>query len=301
MVNITVFIPAYNEERNVLILLKSIFKTLDEHKLDGEVLFVNDGSTDKTRETAELFALKEKRLKVVNHSKRRGLTETFITCRDNAKGKIIVFLPADLESNPKEDIPKLLYKLEEGYDLVIGWRQNRKGLKRFSSKIYNWFSNILFKTNLHDSNWIKVFKKDILKDMELRSDWYRYIPILAKVKGYKIGEVGVKVYKRRYGKSKFGTSRLFIGVLDLLVLKFFISFSKKPMLAFGLMGSALMLLGFIGGAYLISIKLQGVAIMSRLPLLFLVVLLILTGIQLFALGFLAEFMSSIREDIRNRK
>tara|TARA_Y100000310_G_scaffold278504_1_gene296975 strand:+ start:1174 stop:2082 length:909 start_codon:yes stop_codon:yes gene_type:complete len=301
MVNTSIIIPAYNEAKTLPLLVSKINQSLTVNKIDGEIILVDDGSSDNTKEVAEELTKKYKVLHFYSHPINKGLTQALLTCFHHSKGKVIVFLPADLESDPEEDIPKLMNKMNKGYNLVAGWRQNRKGTKVFASKIYNILSRILFRIKLHDLNWIKAFDRKIINDLSLRSDWHRYIPIIAHSKGYKIGEVKVNVHKRRFGKSKFGIKRLLIGALDLLVVKFNLSFSERPMLVFGSIGILLSLAGFISGLYLIYIKLLTGIIGNRAPLIFLTVLLILLGIQFFALGFISEFLVDIKESIKNKR
>jgi len=296
-----VVVPAYNEAKNLPLLLFKIDNSFKKNKINGEVVLVDDGSTDNTKEVTIELRKKYRFLKAIRHEVNRGLTNALITCFKNSTGQIIIFLPADLESNPEEDIPKLLNKLNEGYDMVCGWRQKRKGIKKISSNIYNMLSRLLFGINIHDLNWIKAFKREVIKDIRLRSDWHRYLAILAKSEGYRIGEVKVNAYKRKYGKSKFGISRLFIGIIDLLVVKFHLSFIDKPMLLLSSLGVVLLILAFFGGVYLLIIKIMTGVLGNRIPLFFLVVVLIILGIQLFALGFLAELLVTMTERINKNK
>ena len=297
MNSISIIIPAYNEEENIPILMASIDRTFQREKIKGEVVFVDDGSTDGTGEIAEKLTKKYDFMKVEHHRNNLGLTKAIETGFRNATGDIVVITAADLQANPEEDIPKLLEKIEEGYDVVFGWRQGRRGLKIYASKIYNYLSRILFGISIHDQNWVKAIKKDVITDMNLRSDWHRYLAIIAHRKGYKIAEVKVRMYPRKFGKSKFGISRIMIGFFDLISIKLLQSFEEKPMLVFGSIGGIMMLTGFLFGLYLVFLKILGETIGNR-PLLFLVVLLVLMGILLFTLGFLAELIVTLREEVR---
>ncbi len=298
---ITTIIPAYNEAKNLPLVTRKVKDTYTKKSIDGEIILVNDGSTDNTREVTDRLEKEIPILKVIHHPTNQGLTQALMTCFRNASGDVLVFLPADMESDPEEDIPILLEGIKRGNDVVLGWRQNRKGIKRVASKVYNILSRLLFNIRAHDLNWIKAFKKEVVKDMELRSDWHRYIAILAKAKGYKIGEVKVNAHRRAHGKSKFGIMRIFIGLLDLFVVKFHLSFIKKPMLIFGSVGVLLFTLGLIGGIYVTITKFLIGTVSDRMPFIFLIVLLIILGIQFFALGFIAEVLATIREDIRKLK
>ena len=301
MKKISIIIPAYNEVKSIPLVVSKSDSIIKKKNLDAEIILVNDGSTDNTIELCNKLKREYNNFHFYNHKINLGLTAALNTCFKKSKGNILIFLPADMQSNPEEDIPKLLSKLGEGYDLVVGWRQNRKGLKIVASKVYNLLSKLLFNLNLHDLNWIKAFDRKVIKDVDLRSNWHRYLAIIANSRGYKVSEVKVNTYKRKYGKSKFGVTRLLVGLLDMLVVKFHLSFIERPMLVFGSIGIVLSILGFIGGIYLFIIKILTGVIGDRVPLIFLVVLLIILGIQFFALGFLAEILVTLKEKIeRNR-
>jgi len=297
MVKISIFIPAYNEAESLPFVIQKINNFFVKNNISEEVIVVDDGSTDNSKTVLSKLEKRYSFLRVVTHPKNAGLTKAFMTFFKNAQGEIYILIPADLESDPEEDIPKLLNTVQNGgYDLVCGWRVNRKGGKRVASAAYNFLSRFLFNIPVHDFNWIKAFKKEVVQDIHLRSDWHRYIPMLAKARGFKIGEVKVKTYPRKYGESKFGKKRLIIGLFDLFVVKFHYSFLERPMLLFGSIGMMLMGLGFIGGVYLLILKLLTGVIGNRIPLLFLVVVLILSGIQLFALGLIAEYITTLKEE-----
>lgn len=303
---ISVVAPAYNEDRCIELFVNKVIKTFKDNNFGGELIVVNDGSTDKTKDILEKLAKKEGLLRIINNKKNEGLTAASWTGFKSAKEDIIVFLPSDLESNPEEDIPKLLGPLNEGYDMAVGCRVGEKGnlVKYTTSKLFNRIARAVFNVKVHDLGWIKAFKKEVIDNIELRSDWHRFfVPIAAK-EGYKIKEVKTKFYPRKLGKSKFGFfgfMRLPGGFFDMVSIKFLLSFSKKPMVIFGSIGGILMTIGFIGGVYLVAIKIIRGYIMDRLPLILLVTVFILTGIQLFALGFLAELLATIRESIEKKK
>ena len=300
MDSVSIIVPAYNEEETIPTLMSVIDQTFQEHGIDGEVIFIDDGSTDGTGDLADKLAKKYDFMKVEHHIRNLGLTRAIETGFGNATGDIVVIIPADLQSNPEEDLPKLLEKMEEGYDAVFGWRQGRKGSRIYVSKIYNYLSRILFGISIHDQNWIKAIRKNAITDMDLRSDWHRYLAIIAHHKGYKIAEVKVREHPREFGKSKFGISRIMFGVFDLISIKLLQSFEEKPMMVFGSIGGVMMSIGVLAGLYLVYLRLLGETIGDR-PLLFLVVLLILVGILLFTLGFIAELIVTLREDVRRMR
>jgi glycosyltransferase involved in cell wall biosynthesis len=295
-VKVSVVVPAYNEVENITPLMEEFSKMFSESKMKGEVILVDDGSTDGTFLKAKACQDKYNFLKVAVHKRNKGLTEALMTGFSIARGKIFVFWPADLQYLP-EEIPKLVERIDAGYDVVCGWKQGRYGIKRFVSFVYNFLSRILFGVGVHDLNSVKAFKREIVNEVPLRKDWHRYMVVMAADKGYKIGEAKVKVYPRRFGQSKFGFWRIPIGFLDLLSVKFQISFMKKPLLLFGFSGLILIFLGFLTGGvavYLRIVKQEGLR-----PLLYLVILLTLMGISLFALGFLAEAIAGLKEKIDN--
>ncbi len=293
-VKVSVVVPAYNEADNITPLMEEFSKMFSRSKMNGEVVLVDDGSTDKTFLKAKECQEKYNFLKVTVHKRNRGLTDALMTGFSKARGRIFVFWPADLQYLP-EEIPKLIERIDGGYDVVCGWKQGRYGIKRFTSFVYNFLSRILFQVGVHDLNSVKAFRREIISDVPLRKDWHRYMVVMAADKGYKIGEARVKVYPRRFGQSKFGFWRIPIGFLDLLSVKFQLSFMKKPLLLFGFSGLILIFLGIITGGvavYLRIVKDEGFR-----PLLYLVILLALMGISLFALGFLAEAIAGLKEKI----
>jgi glycosyltransferase involved in cell wall biosynthesis len=295
---ISVVVPAYNEEKNLTPLLDNFARMFKESSLKGEVLLVNDGSTDRTFELAKELEKKYSFLKALSNKTHRGVTEALQTGFKNATGDVYLFWPADLQYLP-EDIPRLIRKIEKGSDIVTGWKQGSYGMKAFVSFFYNLLSRWLFRVKVHDLNSVKAFRKEVLEDLPLRKDWHRYMVVMAAEKGYNIDEVKIPLYPRKYGKSKFSFWRIPIGVLDLFSVKFQVSFMRKPMLFFGSIGLILLLLGFLTGLaalYLRIFQHEGLR-----PLLYLVILLVLSGISLFGLGFLAESITNLKQDIEELK
>lgn len=292
---VSVFIPAHNEAGNITPLLDKIACTFADHNLDGEVVLVDDGSTDGTAAEAAAGATRYPWLRVFTHRRRLGLTEAMKTGFRQVRGDVVVFLPADLESDPEEDVPKLLDKLAEGYDVVAGWRQGRREGKVVASTIYNFVSRRLFNVQAHDMNWIKAFRREVIDDLPLRSDWHRFILMIAADKGYKIAEVPTSYYPRQTGRSKYGFWRLPVSFLDVLVVKFLLTFSQKPMLFFGAIGSLFALTGLGIGLWLVYIWLATHT--QQRPILLLAFVLILAGLLLFLVGFPAELVVSQGERI----
>jgi len=292
---VSVFIPAHNEKENVAPLMDKVAKTFADNSIDGELVFVNDGSTDGTKEEAEKAAAKYDFVKVINHRTNLGLTEAFKTGFDHVSGDVIIFLCADLESDPEEDIPKLLAEIRKGYDMVVGWRQGRRDSKIVASKIYNFVSRRLFRVSAHDMNWIKAFRRELIDDLPLRSDWHRFLYILAASQGYKVTEVRTGYHPRKRGRSKYGLTRIPISFLDVIGLKFQLVFSKKPLLFFGGVGSVLVGISLIFGV--VFIVQWFMKTFHFRPIVLLASMLFLSGIQLFITGFLAELIVTQRDRI----
>jgi glycosyltransferase involved in cell wall biosynthesis len=289
---VSIIIPAYNEEDNVYPLLEKFNEEVKKTSRDWEVVFVDDGSTDSTQdrvtEVREIFPF----LKILQHSRNQGKTEALLTGFESSSGEILVLFDADLQYQPS-DVHKLVDKIGEGFDLVCGFRQG-KYQKAFVTRIYRLLSRWLFGISVRDQNSVKAFHRKVLEEIPLKKDWHRYLVTLAHDRGFKIGEVPVELHPRLHGKGKYsGPGRVIIGLLDLISVKFQLSFMKKPMLLFGSFGIVSLILGFLTGIVALYLRIiQGIGFR---PLLYLVILLISSGLLLFALGFLAEILSGISE------
>jgi glycosyltransferase involved in cell wall biosynthesis len=229
MAFVSVLTAAHNEAGNIEVFLKKVVKCFREHAIEGEIVCINDGSTDKTGEWLEIYESRYDFIRVISNDKREGLTAFLNSGFKAVRGDIIILMPTDLESDPEEDIPKLLNELYKGFDIVTACRQNRDDGKVISSKIYNYACNKLFHVSVHDMNWIKALKRETISGLKLHSDWHRYlIPILA-VRGYTIGEVKTNWYPRQYGRSKFGFKRIFISFFDFIALTIILKLRVKPL------------------------------------------------------------------------
>ncbi|MGB9562079.1 MAG: glycosyltransferase family 2 protein [bacterium] len=287
---LSLVVPAYNEKGNIPIFMERVENIRDKLGCEVEVIVVDDGSYDGTYE--EVKALKERYpyLRILRHPHNRGLTAALDSGFSNARGDILAFYPADLQYDPAE-LPKLIAKLNEGYDIVAGWRQG-KYEKAFVSWVYNSLCRILFRLKIHDLNSVKVIKREVYDRFVMRQDWHRYLIPLAASEGYLIGEEKVTLYPRRYGKSKFkGPWRAIVGLLDLISVKFITSFMKKPMLIFGTAGLISLSLSIIIG--IIAFYYRFVLQKGYRPIIYLVILLFLAGLLLFAIGFITELLSTI--------
>ncbi len=293
---LSVVIPAYNEEQNVLILYEKLKKVLDSLGEDYEIIFVDDGSTDGTYQRLKQLAEKDSRLKVIRFKRNYGQTAAMSAGFEHAKGDVIITLDADLQNDP-EDIPLLLEKLKEGYHVVSGWRKDRKDpflSRRLPSMVANWLISKITGVHLHDYGCtLKAYRAEVVKDLELFGDMHRFLPALTKRRGAKITEVVVRHHPRMFGRSKYGIGRTVRVLLDIMLVKFLNEYINKPLYMFGSVGFLLLALGLFSLFYLIFLKLFLEEPIGRRPLLILSVLLILAGIQLISTGLLAELLVRI--------
>ncbi|WP_456489064.1 glycosyltransferase family 2 protein [Caminibacter pacificus] len=284
---LSVVVPLMNEEDNIKYLIEEVDKALKN--FDYELILVDDGSTDNTVEEIKKHMNDKTKLVILNRN--YGQTSAMAAGIEVASGDIIVTIDGDLQNDPS-DIPMMVEKLNEGYDVVAGIRAKRKDepFRKFLSKIAN---KIIRKvTGVHITDYgctLKVFKKDVAKNLQLYGELHRFIPILAEMYGAKITEVPVKHHERKFGKSKYGFNRTFKVISDLMYLVFMQRFGQKPMHFFGTVGFIMFSLGVLIDFYLLILKLFGQNIGGR-PLLTLGTMLILGGIQLITTGFLAEIM-----------
>ncbi len=291
--DVSVLVPAYNEVENIPNLVRSLCAMFDRHGLRGEIVLVDDGSTDGTYEATQNLARSERRLKLLRHRANFGKTEAMLTGNAAASADVVVLYDADMQHSP-EEIPRFLDKIREGgYDIVCG-RKVGKYSKRFISYIYNMLSRILFNVPVRDLNSMKAFKREALQEIHLRHDWHRFFVVLAYNRGYRVGEIEVELLPRHHGKSKYtGAWRVIVGLLDLLSVKFLITFGRKPMTLFGSWGLVFLGLGFITGC--IALYYRYVLLQGFRPLLYLVILFLLGGILLFTLGILTELLGQLIE------
>jgi len=288
---ISVVIPVYNEEENIEKLYEELKEVLENLKLDYEIIFVNDGSTDRTSQILDELAKKDPKVKVIHFRKNYGQTAAMYAGFQYAEGDVVITMDGDLQNDPR-DIPKLLEKIEEGYDIVSGWRKNRKDpfLSRIlPSKIANWIISKVTGVHLHDYGCtLKAYRKEVAKNFRLYGDMHRFLPAVAKSFGAKVTEVVVNHRPRLYGKSKYGIGRTIRVILDIFLVKFLNDYLNKPLYVFGSLGLTLMGLGFLIMLYLSIEKIFFGASIGGRPLLILGVLLFLSGLQLLSTGIVAE-------------
>ncbi|OUL30287.1 glycosyltransferase family 2 protein [Nostoc sp. 106C] len=301
--DISVVVPVRDEVESLPLLLEAIASCLIEHQLTYEIICVDDGSTDGSADFLKQQAQIRNDLKAVILRRNYGQTAAMAAGFNYALGKVIVTLDADLQNDPA-DIPILLTKLEEGYDLVSGWRHKRQdaALSRLlPSKIANWLIGSITGVKLHDYGCsLKAYRAEVLADMNLYGELHRFLPALAYIEGARITEIPVRHHPRRFGRSKYGLSRTFRVMMDLLTISFMKKFLTRPMHVFGLLGLISMILGAIIGIYLTFIKLAWGEMIGNRPLLILGVLLLVTGVQLFCFGLLAELLMRTYHESQGR-
>ena len=302
-VQISVVVPVYNEDKNIEPLYMELKPVLHGLTSGYEIIVVEDGITDKSFEILSKLQQSDAKIVVVRFRKNFGQTAAIAAGFDNAQGDIIVTLDADMQNDPK-DIPKLIDKLDEGYDMVNGWRYNRQDpfwSRKFPSQIANKIISMTTKVKLHDYGCtLKVFKKDIIKNIKLYGEMHRFIPAIASGMGISIAEVKTNHRARKYGVSKYGINRIVKVVLDLITVKFLLSYLTRPIQVFGLFGFVSGITGF-GIAVYLTIQRQIFRIpLANRPLLFLAIFLIFIGIQFITLGLLAELQSRIYHETQNK-
>lgn len=287
-----VIIPAYNEAANMPELVRELHATWEAHQLGGEIILVDDGSTDGTAERAEEESGGWDAFRVVRHRRNFGKTEAIMTGAAATDAEWIVLFDADIQHDTDE-IPRFLDKLGEGWDIVTGRKIGRYE-KKVVSSTYNRLSRSLFKVPVSDLNSMKAFRSHVLQEVPLRHDWHRFFVVLAYDRGFTVTEIDITLHPRRHGVAKYsGRSRIVVGLLDLLSVAFFLFFSRKPMLFFGLSGLVMAGLGVIVG--LVTIVLRVMHLMPPFgfrPLLYLVILLETLGFLLVGFGLVAEMMAN---------
>jgi glycosyltransferase involved in cell wall biosynthesis len=292
---VSLVVPAHNEASTVPAFVEKTAKAFADLGRAWELVYVDDGSTDGTGAAVEAVAAREPRVRLVRQRRRLGLTEALNRGFREARGDTIVFLPADLESDPEVDVPLLLGKLDQGYDVVSGWRQGRRDGKRMASRVANTACRLLFGLEVHDLNWIKAFRREVTDGLALRSQWHRYILVMAHNEGFRIGEVKVPYQPRASGRSKFGLGRLPVSAIDVITLKFLLTFQRKPIMFFGAIGSSLIGLGLLVWAYLGWLFLASHT--QRRPLMIAAGIAILAGLLIVLVGFLAELVVNVAERV----
>ena len=299
---ISIIIPVFNESESIGYLLDEVLCVMNSNKLLFEIVVVNDGSQDNTSNVLDKLTNKIKELSVISLRTNYGQTAAMAAGFDNSNGEILITLDGDLQNDPN-DIPKLISHINEGYDLICGWRYDRKDKlinRRIPSKIANKLIANVTGLKLHDYGCsLKAFKKEIVNDIKLYGELHRFLPVLAKIEGAKIKEIKVNHRSRKYGSSKYGIDRTFRVLMDLLTVWFMTKFLTRPMYGFGFVGIISILVSLGMTSYLFILKLLGNDIGNR-PLLMFALILGITGVQLFSFGLLSELLIRTYHESQNR-
>jgi len=312
--NLSIIIPAFNEEESIKPLVNLIFKNLDKNLEDFEIILIDDGSNDKTWD--EIVKISNKFENIVsiklleNYGKSDALDAGFKVC----KGNYVLTMDADLQDDPSEILPLYSMIIENKYDLVSGWKKKRNDplTKTIPSKFFNLVTRLFSGIKLNDFNCgIKIYRKEVINSINLYGEMHRYIPLIAKWNGFnKIAEKEVNHNRRKYGVTKFGMERYIRGFLDLLSVSFVYRFRKRPMHFFGSFGVLSFLLGFISAGFIIyekisklsqNVPLELIRPVTDQPLFYIALLAIIIGIQLFLVGFLSELIIQINSDKKGYK
>jgi glycosyltransferase involved in cell wall biosynthesis len=294
---ISVVIPLHNEERSIALLYDELEAALEPLDEDWEAVFVDDGSTDGSFAALTRLHAVHENVRAVRLRRNFGKAAALATGFDNARGETVVTIDSDLQDDPAE-IPRLLVKLEEGFDLVSGWKTHRRDplRRRVPSRIFNWVTGRVSGLRLHDMNCgLKAYRAEVVRGMRLYGELHRFIPVLAHYRGFRITELSVNHRPREHGRSRYGVERYVRGFLDLLTVSFIGRYRHRPLHLFGGLGLILGLIGVVILAYLTVVKALGHAIGER-PLLTLGVLLVVVGLQFFSLGLISEMLTSQHEE-----
>ena len=301
--DISVVVPLYNEAESLPELVAWIDRVAQENSLSYEIIMVDDGSSDSSWAVIEELRKQNEAIRAISFMRNYGKSAALYCGFEMAQGEVVFTMDADLQDSPDE-IPEMRRMiLEEGYDLVSGWKRKRYDPigKRWPSKVFNLTARIMSGLRLHDFNCgLKAYRRKVVKAVEVYGEMHRYIPILAKNAGFKrIGEKVVEHHERKYGHSKFGIERMVKGYLDLISITFMSHFGRSPMYLFGSLGTLMFLAGFIAVAWIIVEKFTIGAPLTNQPLFYLAMLAIVLGVQLFLAGFLGEMINRRSAD-RNK-
>ncbi len=289
--NFSIVVPIYNEQDNIDELYRAITQALDRNDADYEIIMVDDGSSDGSFSALQRIAAQDRRLKVIRLRRNFGQTAAMSAGFNAASGAIIIPMDGDLQNDPA-DIPRLIAKLDEGYDVVSGWRRDRKDTfitRKIPSMLANALISSLTGVHLHDYGCtLKAYRREVLDSINLYGELHRFVPALASQYGAKVAELPVNHFPRLHGVSKYGISRTLRVILDLMTVKFLLAYSTKPIQLFGKWGIYTLLAGFCSGAMTLYMKFFEQLSMNRNPLLTLTAFLLFMGVQFIVLGLLGE-------------
>ncbi len=303
MIELTVVIPIRNEAQSLEELHRELVSTLDAWGRAYEIIVIDDGSTDESFEILARLQATDPRLRVIRFRRNFGQTAAFAAGFEYARGRYIVTSDGDLQNDPR-DIPAMVDALEHGADIVSGWRKNRQDpfvSRRLPSMAANALISFVTGVHLHDYGCsLKAFRAEIVKTMRLYGEMHRFLPAIASEQTSRITERVVNHRPRKYGRSKYGIGRTVRVILDLLTVKFLLSYSTRPLHIFGLVGGAMALVGFLISAWLAYWRIVGAISLSDRPLLLLGIVLIFTGVQLVTVGLLAEMQARTYHESQNK-
>jgi len=291
--DLSLFLPVLNEEENLRPMHAKVAEALDSLGKSAEVIYVDDGSTDNSLGILKELAKNDERIRVISLRRNYGQTAAMSAGIDASKGKILIPMDADLQNDPA-DIGRLLEKLDEGYDVVSGWRKDRQDkfiTRRIPSVIANRIISWIGGVPLHDYGCsLKAYRRDILQDVRLYGEMHRFIPIYASWAGAKVAEIPVDHHPRTMGESKYGLSRTIKVIFDLITIKFLASYQTKPLYVFGTFGMIAFCVSLIAGIWAVSLKLTATADFVETPLPVLAVVMLAISVQFFLMGLLAELL-----------
>jgi glycosyltransferase involved in cell wall biosynthesis len=294
--DVSVLVPAKDEAENLPEFVRLAREALLPLPYACELVIVDDGSHDATPRVLAEIAAKHPFVRVVTHRAQRGIADALKSGADAARGRILVFYPADLQYLPA-DIPGLVAPILEGEaDVVTGAKQGAYE-KRFVSGVYNALCRWLFGVRVTDLNSVKAYRREVMDALPTRPDWHRFMVVIAAAQGFRLAERPVPLHPRRAGKTKFGLGRIPVGVLDLLSVWFQLRFGRKPMMFFGVAGALLFSLGLVVGGVALYLRF-GPPHMGFRPLLDLIMVLVIAGVSLFGFGFVGEMVAGMREELR---
>jgi glycosyltransferase involved in cell wall biosynthesis len=293
--DVSIVVPLYNEEESLQELNSKIFEILSKHKQTFEVCFIDDGSTDGSLNQLKDLYAKYSEIKILSFRKNYGKSAALSEGFKLAEGDIIITMDADLQDDPAE-IPNIIDKINNGYDLVSGWKKKRFDPlgKTIPSKLFNFITSWLTGIKINDFNCgLKGYRQQVIKEIPVYGSLHRYLPVLAHWKGFRVGEIVVQHHPRKYGETKYGLRRFFDGFFDLFTVLFLTRYRQKPLHLFGFFGLGSLSLGFIISLYLSILWFMGQGIGDR-PLLFLGVLLMIVGMQSFSIGLIGEMITNLK-------
>ncbi|MGA9120434.1 MAG: glycosyltransferase [Bacteroidota bacterium] len=296
-IDLSVVIPLYNEEESLPELHKQLRTVLGRMNVRYELLFIDDGSTDKSFNVIRDLRRADRHIRAYRFRRNYGKSAALSVGFEKAQGAIIITMDADLQDDPNE-IPSLKRKIEEGFDLVSGWKKIRRDpiTKTIPSKFFNFVTSRMTGVKLHDFNCgLKAYRREVVKTVKVYGELHRFVPAMAHWEGFRIGEMIVNHRPRRFGKTKFGIGRFWKGFLDLLTVVFTTRFFRRPLHLFGMIGLLTLLVGGVIATWLIIEKLMGATALGNRPLFLLAIVLVVVGVQFFSIGLLGEMISKSRQ------